>query len=416
MIPCPSTVHEAHHRVDAGAGEGDERALVDLGVGERDEPLVERAVVPRQATARQGGGEHVEDRLDALGDRLVGADRGGVAVGDGGEERGRRQLAGVAGDDDLAGPRDRRHGLGRRHLRGLVEHDDVEPLPRRQHRRDDERAHHPARPHRGDEVGAARHEVAQRRQPAGPRTLGPQVGLLLGVLAHDVGHPVGDRARAPARRWPPTTARSASANSPTLRVSARPSCAATLGSRSAISSDSDDHQTHSTSEVTSSAGTAAGAQVVDERPQAGCREPVERRGHRGHHAEPARRGGERVDPGAQRGEVEVEEARHGIRLGRGPGGVGAGQVVVEPGQVGDQGGVGGAGAVELDRDLRAAAGAGELAPGDPLLAGGGEGLVQVGRRAPGAQQGAGLPAQPPAVEPAELGRRPSAGRPSCRWR
>ena len=96
----------------AGAGrarEGDQRAVVDVGVGEGDEPLVPAAVVPAQhAYAGSSARQHVEDRLVAGGqrqvDRAVGPDAGGSSPSPSSaavEERRRRQLVLVAGDDEL---------------------------------------------------------------------------------------------------------------------------------------------------------------------------------------------------------------------------------------------------------------------------------------------------------------------------
>ena len=49
-----------------------------------------------------------------------------------GEEARRRQLVGVAGDDDPVGPHDRADRVGRGDLGGLVEDDDVEAPLRRE--------------------------------------------------------------------------------------------------------------------------------------------------------------------------------------------------------------------------------------------------------------------------------------------
>ena len=180
------------------------------GVGEGDEALVEGAVVPRQPAGRQRRGQHVEHRLEALGERLaLGA---ALLVDGGGEERRRRQLTLVAGDDDLVRARDRRDGLRRRDLRRLVEDDDVEPAARRQHRGDDERAHRPGGLDRGEGVPGTRQQVAQRAVATGLAGLGAHDGLLVGVVGEDLAqasagggaHPIG-RARRGARGRPRRT-------------------------------------------------------------------------------------------------------------------------------------------------------------------------------------------------------------------
>jgi len=97
---------ESHHGLITGAREGDERAVIHLGIGKRDQPLVQRTVVPVQPAHRQSGRKDVEDRLEPLGQGVVSGVRGGVLVRRRGEEARRRQLPVVAGHDHLRGSRD----------------------------------------------------------------------------------------------------------------------------------------------------------------------------------------------------------------------------------------------------------------------------------------------------------------------
>ena len=94
---------ETDHGLVAGAGKGDECAVIHLGVGKGDQPLVQRAVVPGQPADRQRGREDVEDRLEPLGQRVVGGVSSSVLVERRGEEAGRGQLPLVARDDHLGG-------------------------------------------------------------------------------------------------------------------------------------------------------------------------------------------------------------------------------------------------------------------------------------------------------------------------
>ena len=183
-------------RLLAGPREGDQRAVVHLLVGEGDQPLVQRAVVPGEAAHRQRGGQHVEDRLEALGERVVvGADP--LVVGGGGEEAGRGQLPLVAGDDDLGAARDRRDGLRGRDLRRLVEDHHVEPAAGRQDRGDDQRAHRPARLDRRQRLAGPGQQLAQRPVAARLLRLRPDQRLLVGVVGQGLAQPAPDRRAHP---------------------------------------------------------------------------------------------------------------------------------------------------------------------------------------------------------------------------
>ena len=246
----PVDEHVVHDRVGAGAGEGDERPLVDLGVGEGDEPLVERAVVPRQAAARQRGGEHVEDRLEPLGERLVGADRGGVAVGDGGEER--RSAA--------AGARRRRRRPGGRARSPRPPRPAGSARPRRRRRR---RTTAPGgsteattsgliTQHGRTAVSRSGQRGTRSRSGASRRARAPSARRSVscsGWSRQHLGDVVAHRARAPARRWPrrrPGRPR----RTPRRCGSAPGRRGPPPAGRAARSPPtSEDHQTHSTSGV-----------------------------------------------------------------------------------------------------------------------------------------------------------------------
>src|SRR5206468_11864656 len=115
-------------------GDGLEAAAVEVLVGELDElgaagavVDVEVALVDREV---EGGGEEVLD-LALLGfeELLVGLDLLVGALGDGGlEEPRRRELLGVAGDDDALASREDGKGLFEATLGRLVEDDDGEDL------------------------------------------------------------------------------------------------------------------------------------------------------------------------------------------------------------------------------------------------------------------------------------------------
>ncbi len=152
-------------------------------------------------------------------------------------------------------------------------------------------------------------------------------------------------------------------------------------------------------------GHGPSPEVVGERAETGLAEGVESRPFLGEHVEERRLRRERGHPLPQVLEVERDEP-----LGRAVVG-GARQPVVEPAQVVDEGGVRLAGAVELDGDLGAAAGPGELTPGVALLVRRGQRVVQALRGTTGTEQPAGLPPQPPPVHPRQLdARRPALGR------
>ena len=199
------------HSVAVTPGKVISDAVVDVRVGEGDQPLVAAAVVPARACREASeAAERVEDRLEASACRdavgrvassslLVGADR----------RRRRRSRSAAA-----AARRRRRRAGGRaaiagiasagRDLAGLVEDDDVEVRPSvGQHLADDERAHRPARLERRQHVRAVSKRLADRQVR---RFLAAccltSVGLV-GLLVADCG----SRARRRRRR---TAARSSS--------------------------------------------------------------------------------------------------------------------------------------------------------------------------------------------------------------
>ncbi len=110
------------------AGEGDELPLVEGGVGERDQRLVQGTAVPAQAQAAEGPGRlrEVEDRFEVGG--IVGVLRPLLAVvrPRRGEQVGRRQLLLVPGQDERGTAVDAVDGVAGEDLARLVEDDHVE--------------------------------------------------------------------------------------------------------------------------------------------------------------------------------------------------------------------------------------------------------------------------------------------------
>ena len=147
---CQATGTYRRTRPPLIAGERGKRPVVDVRVGEGDQPFVAASVVPQQLAEAQHGAERIEDRLESRGARHQ---RGGClrvwlvwvvlgAVGD--EERGRRELLVVPGDHELPAPQDGGDRVGGGDLGGLVEDDDIEVGQRRQQLADHQRAHRPA--------------------------------------------------------------------------------------------------------------------------------------------------------------------------------------------------------------------------------------------------------------------------------
>ena len=150
-------------------GEGVEFALVVLCVGEGDEALVARTVVPRQVACGQ------RERDAVVEDALHVVDVGLFFVnGIGGEETCRRHLLRVAHTDEGLAAGNGADSLGGGHLRCLVEADDVE---RRQVEVDElshgDGAHEHDRTELGQQRGYLVHDVAD----GGAAAVGGDVAL-----------------------------------------------------------------------------------------------------------------------------------------------------------------------------------------------------------------------------------------------
>ena len=114
-----------HDLFAAGAGEGDEPVAVHVPVRVGDQRLVVAAVVPVQVPREiDDGRDDVEEAFETRRISVVIA-----FVGSSREERRRRQLSAIAGDDALTAAQERGHGVFGEDLAGLVEDDGVEVLP-----------------------------------------------------------------------------------------------------------------------------------------------------------------------------------------------------------------------------------------------------------------------------------------------
>ena len=183
--------------VGVRAREGPEPAVVEGGVREGDQVLVAAAVVPEQRTLRQA---RVEAGVQhALGRLLVRVVAEGVEGGDL-EEAGRRKLATVADDDDLAGAADRADGVGGEDLARLVEDDEVEGDGRvAEVLRDRERAHQQARLEARQQVGKLGEEATERLEAALLAGLAQQQPDL-GAVQADAARPGRCRPSRPPRQ------------------------------------------------------------------------------------------------------------------------------------------------------------------------------------------------------------------------
>ena len=147
------------HPVVDGGGERDQPAVVVARVAEGDQALVAAAVVPAEGVGVDLAGDAlVQHALQVLGAVLVPLAAVGLA-----EEAGGGQLLGVADHHQLAAPGNGADGVPDRHLRGLVEDDDVEGrqggVEELGHR---EGAHEQARPQLADQVAGLPEEGADR--------------------------------------------------------------------------------------------------------------------------------------------------------------------------------------------------------------------------------------------------------------
>ena len=204
-----------HAIVRQRAGEGGQAAVVDVVIGEGDQPLILAAVVPaeraRAPRHRQQRAHHVENRLDILRQRRVLIVLFVLILAAAGEERGGRQLLGVARHDRLASPQQRGNRVRGRNLARLVEDHHIEGwlTVERQQLGDHQRAHHPARLERGQHIGCLLEKLARRQVPP-----------LAVRLAHDQLRLL--RMRIPRRhrslRPGPHNARRALRNMPPVRL------------------------------------------------------------------------------------------------------------------------------------------------------------------------------------------------------
>ena len=139
---APAVVHAVHLGEGeaaflprgVGARRVDQPVVVEGVVGDRDQRGMVRAVVPAQAGSRHRA--RLAQGEDALHVRRLRRPDGRVVVGIlrvvvhplhlAVEEGGGRKLLGVADHDDLPRPRNRPQRVGRAHLTGLVNHQDVE--------------------------------------------------------------------------------------------------------------------------------------------------------------------------------------------------------------------------------------------------------------------------------------------------
>ncbi len=247
---------------------------------------------------------------------------------------------------------------------------------------------------------ADRDQLRQRGGSARAGDLGAQAGLLVGARAADGGDAVGDGGVHP---------RHLGLEGVSVRVDERghrggQPGAVVAGDGAVVGADlvGEGAPPH----PVELEGHALGrdlpvAEVLDEGGQPEPVEGVEGEALLGRGGEAVGRGVQRVDPRVEGDEVELDEVGV-VAVVR--------ETVVDPRDVLDEGVVGDPGAVELDGDLGTTTGARELAPRVPLGVGLAEGGVEVGRGAPGAQEGPRLPADAPALDEPEL----AAGLPALR--
>ncbi|OPZ54120.1 MAG: hypothetical protein BWY91_01719 [bacterium ADurb.BinA028] len=347
---------------------------------------VEVGVPPGEATLGQDGG----------GGGIQGG-RGGRRVGDGtgsgaGAEGARDGSVGTTDDERLAASGQRRHGFGDADRGGVVEDDHVDGGAGREDLRDGIRADGQARTQGADDPVGLAVQGRKRQVPmAEPRLRVQEVGLA-GVLASALaGATVDDRAD-PAR-----VARASDLVEPGELVGGQAQGAAVVVGVARVAG-ADLLAQRRPPDVLDLGGHVLGGdpargEVIHHLAHPRGPQLVDDRSDLGQDVEP-------VEPLGQPGQAGAQQRERG-REHRPVVGSGA-QPLVEPGEVGNEPLVCRLALLQPRGDLGPAAGADEVVPGDPLVAGADQLGVQVGRGATGTEHSAGLAAHARARPAAEL--------------
>ena len=152
------------------AREGHQFIPVNLLIGEGNQLFVPAPVMPEKSSARQDAGCLFQNGFINLLLEIIVIVLVKVIIGIAGagrEETGRRQLSGIAGNDDLIGSENGSDGILRKNLRCLIKDDQVKMVILRiQKVRHGERRHHEAGFQRKEQPRNLMEQLSKRHNPA----------------------------------------------------------------------------------------------------------------------------------------------------------------------------------------------------------------------------------------------------------